>query len=181
MRFANTFLGLVLLFGAGPNSAQSAPDGAGSFTFAAGRISFIAPPGFTPLTAEELRVKFPAAGAPRNAVGNERRTTTIAYDLLDQRAPSNDLEGARTMLVNAYEQSLRGLDWVATDVRRIGPREWAYLEFVASAADQDIHNLVLLSVYDGRVLLFNFNSTVAEFPEVEDALLASIASIAASH
>jgi hypothetical protein len=180
MRFAKALVGLVLLFSAGPNFAQSASEGAGSYTFAAGRISFIAPAGFTPLTAEDLQAKFPVAGAPRNAVGNERRTTTIAYDLLDQRAPPNDLEGARTAFVGAYEQSLRGLKWVATDVRRIGPREWVYLEFVASAADQDIHNIVLMSEYDGRILLFNFNSTVKEFPEVEEALRASIASIAMS-
>ena len=58
--------------------------------FADGRITFVAPAGFTPLTGDEMRVKFPSATAPRAAVGNERRTTTIAYDLLDQRVPSTD-------------------------------------------------------------------------------------------
>jgi hypothetical protein len=69
------------------------------------------------------------------------------------------------------------LQFVANDVRRVGARDFAYLEFTAAAADQDIHNIVLLSVFDGRLLMFNFNSTVVEFPSVEKALRASIASI----
>ena len=150
------------------------------YTFADGRVSFAAPPGFTPLTAEELAQKFPAGSGPRQAVGNARRTTTIAYDLLNQRAPSTDLEAARKTFAGIYERAFPALKWVAREVRRLGDREWAYLEFTAPAADQEIHNIVMVSIYDGRVLMFNFNSTVKEFPSVERALRASIATIAAS-
>jgi hypothetical protein len=138
----------------------------------------VAPPGFTELTAEELAAKYPRAGAPRRAVGNARRTTSIAYDLLDQRAPSSDLEAARKFFAAQYEQALPALKWVVNEVRQVGSRNWVHLEFTAAAADQDLHNIVLVSVYDGRVLIFNFNSTVVEFPAVDQALRASITSIA---
>jgi len=72
------------------------------------------------------------------------------------------------------------LKYVASDVRRIGRRDWAYVEFTMAAADLDIHNIVLLSVHEGRILLFNFNSTVKEFPLVERALRASMATITTS-
>lgn len=163
-----------------PAQPQAHQGGLRTHRFAKGRISFAAPEQFTPLSPDEMKRKFPSTGAPRQAVGNPKRTTTIAYDLLDQPAPSNDLEAARRMFAGAYERGLRDLKWVASDVRRIGAREWAYLEFTAAAVDQDIHNIVMVSVFDGRVLMFNFNSTVREFSEVERTLRASIRSIATS-
>ena len=72
--------------------------------FRVGRISFVAPPGFTALTAEELTVKYPRGGAPRQAVSNARGTTSIAYDLQDLRAPSNDLEALRKELLQGFAQ-----------------------------------------------------------------------------
>lgn len=163
-----------------PAQPPGEPPALRTYRFAQGRVAFAVPAHFTPLGPDEMKLKFPSAGAPRNAVGNKKRTTTIAYDLLDQAAPSSDLEAARKTFTGAYERGLRGLKWVANDVRRIGSREWAYLEFTAAAADQDLHNIVMASVYDGRVLMFNFNSTVREFPEVERALRASIDSIETS-
>lgn len=167
----------ILVAEAGAQARQSdRPANAVRYTFADGRISFVGPPGFTVLTAAELSAKYPNAGAPRNALGNTRRTTSIAYDLLDQRSPSADLDALRRALMGSFAQ-LPDLKWVASDVRRVGSRDWAYIEFTAAAADQPLHNIVLTSVYDGRVLMFNFNSTVAEFPRVEQALRASMATI----
>jgi hypothetical protein len=151
---------------------------AGRMAIADGRITFVAPSGFTALTAEGLAAKYPSPGAPRRAVGNARRTTSIAYDLLDDRAASSDLDAFRRSLMETFAP-LKNLKWVASDVRRVGSRDWAYVEFTAATADQEIHNIVLLSVYDGRILIFNFNSTVVEFPRVERALRASMATIRA--
>lgn len=172
-------IGLVGALGVQAQQAGR-PESAARVRFAGGRISFVPPPGFTLLTPAELTAKYPRAGAPRNAVGNARRTTSIAYDLLDQRAPSADLEAARKFFASTYEQMFPTLRWVSNDVRRIGEREWAHLEFTAAARDQALHNIVLVSVYDGRVLIFNFNSTTAEFPSVERALRASMATITTS-
>ena len=150
---------------------------AGRLTFAAGSVSFVPPPGFTVLTADEISVKYPRGGAPRQAVSNAQGTTSIAYDLQELRAPSNDLEALRKALLQGFAQMPK-LKYEASDVRRIGSRDWAYAEFTMAADDQDIHNIVLLSVHEGRILLFNFNSTVKEFPTVEQALRASMATIA---
>jgi hypothetical protein len=146
------------------------------FTFADGGVSFLAPPGFTALTPEEIAVVFPRQGAPRHAVGNARRTSTIAYDLLDQKAPSNNLDELRQALMKNFVQ-LPKIKWVANEVRRIGNRDWAYLEFTALLTDRGVHNIVLLSVHNRRLLLFNFNSNVVEFPRLERALRASMATI----
>ena len=157
-------------------SASAAAAGPTRITFADNRVSFTPPPTFTPLDSESLAAKFPRTGAPRHAIGNARRTTTIAYDQMDGPAPSDDLEKLRTVLLANFAP-LPNLRWVASDVRSVGQHRWAYVEFTAAGADQELHNIVLLTVSAGRLVMFNFNSTVAEFPKVERGLRASIASI----
>jgi hypothetical protein len=167
-------LGFTVGSGIQPASAQQPVK---PVSFAEGRISFFPPPGFTSLTADEIAVKFPRAGAPRLVVGNARRTTTIAYDVLDATARDFELDLIRQQLAASFEGALPTLKWVVNGLRRMNNRGWAHLEFTAPAADQDLHNIVLASVYDGHVVIFNFNSTVAEFPRVEQGLRDAISSI----
>lgn len=47
----------------------------------------------------------------------------------------------------------------------------------SSAVDTDIHNIMLITGIGEEMLVFNFNSTREEFPQVEKALRASIDSI----
>ena len=70
------------------------------FTFADGRISFLAPPDFTALTAEEIALKFTSRPALRHAVGNAGRTTTI----LRPRRQGGPVERPRGGSEGDYEQ-----------------------------------------------------------------------------
>lgn len=184
MGHSKTSLSLASLFALllwSAASAQERPDSPAPskpapITLAANRVSFVPPPGFTALSAEWLALKYPNPGAPRHAVGNPRRTVSIAYDVLDGAVPSKDLEALRAMQMQGLSQ-LPKVKWVASEVRRISNHEWVYQEFVSAAADQDIHNILLLTVVDDRLALFNFNSTVADFPRVESELRRAIASI----
>jgi hypothetical protein len=51
------------------------------------------------------------------------------------------------------------------------------METTSSAIDTDIYNIMMLTGYDNRMLIFNFNSTKEDFPKFEKALRASLASI----
>jgi hypothetical protein len=153
-----------------PNASES------TFQLADAGMSFVAPAGYTALTSDELATKFPRMRAPHHAVGNASRRTTIAYDLFDGGTPP-DLESGRKVMVESLEHQLPDLKWVSHRVNRIGERDWVYLEFTAPALDQTIHCIMLMSVVDARILMFNFNSTEKEFPTVRQALQASIASI----
>src|SRR5580765_1986020 len=95
-----------------------------TFTLANGGVSFVAPAGFTALSASELATKFPRTRPPRHAVGNASRRTTIAYDLADGSAPP-DIESGRKVLVESLEQQLPDLKWFSNRVNRVGQRDWA--------------------------------------------------------
>jgi hypothetical protein len=148
-----------------------------TFILADGRIRFAAPAGFTALSSSELATKFPRTRAPRHAVGNNSRTTTIAYDLSDEPAGSTDLESGRKVMAESFEQQVPDLKWLLNTVDRVGERDWVHLEFTAPVLDGPIHCIMLMSVFDARILIFNFNSTEKEFPTVRRALHASMASI----
>jgi hypothetical protein len=47
--------------------------------------------------------------------------------------------------------------------------------------DADIHNIVLMSVYKGRLVALDFNATASDFLLLEDALRASISTLKDQH
>jgi hypothetical protein len=143
-------------------------------------MTFVAPAGFTALTESEIATKFPRTRAPRHAIGNASRRTTIVYDLFDNSTPP-DLESGRKAMADSLDQRLPDVKWLSNRVTRVGQRDWAYLEFTAPVLDGPIHCIMLMTIVDERVLMFNFNSTEKDFPTVRQALHASIASISVKH
>jgi hypothetical protein len=146
------------------------------FTLAEGHISVVAPPDFTALTPAELAAKYRRPDLSRRAVANAQRTTTIRYEM-GMEVPSTDMEEGRKAIAEGYQQ-LAKLKWIANKVSRIRGREWMQFEFTASPTGVEFHNIVQMSIYDGHLLIFTCATPSTEFPSVEPALRASMASIA---
>jgi hypothetical protein len=47
----------------------------------------------------------------------------------------------------------------------------------SNAIDADIHNIILMAAWQGKMVVFNFNATKADFIMLESALRASMKSI----
>jgi hypothetical protein len=142
-------------------------------------VTFDPPTGFTPLSADEIAFKYPSARAPRFVVGNKRRSTTIAYDLKPDAIPPDKLEEVSQSLQQTLQRLIPGLIWKERKIIELSGRKWIYLELMSNAVDTDIHNIMLVTPFQGQMLLFNFNSTKEEFPKVEKALRRSLQSISA--
>ena len=140
-------------------------------------VTFDAPEGFTTLTAQEIAGKFPANRAPKFVVGNKRRTTTIAYDLKPHKISADELEEFKGTLEQLFKQLIPGLAWKDKKMIELAGQEWIFLEMTSTAVDTDIHNIMLATPHKGALLIFNFNSTKEEFPEVEKSLRKSLKSI----
>ena len=72
---------------------------------------FDAPAGYTSLSQDEISIKFPARRAPANIVGNARRTTTIAFELTQDKLKPEQLSEARQVFEQFFERSVAGLVW----------------------------------------------------------------------
>jgi hypothetical protein len=165
-------LGAALLL-----ALAAAPAAAAPFSIPEAGMSFEAPDGFTPLGQAEIDAKYPSKRGPAFVVGNERRTTTIAFDLKADRLPADKLPEVQATLEKVFERIVPGLEWKARKLIELQGQPWIYLEMSSRAVDTDIHNLMLITSRQGRMLVLNFNSTRAEFPAVEAALRRSIESL----
>lgn len=143
-----------------------------------GSVVFTVPDEFTPLSAEEIAKKYPRANAPENVIGTaDGRRTTVAYQLKAQPVQPAQLPMVQEVLTKALNQSIPGIAWKQNDLIDLAGQKWIMLEMTSEGADQDIHNMVLVTSHKGKMLMFNFNSTKKEFPKVEAKLKSSIRSI----
>jgi hypothetical protein len=141
-------------------------------------VTFSSPNGFTSLSQQELDIKFPSKNAPAQAVGNEHRSTTIAYELKTATLSPDALQSTLESMSQTLSRLVPGHAWIDKKLTTIGGREWVYLEFTSNAIDTSIHNIILLTSWQGHMLIFNFNSTASDFEQIEQALRSSIQSIA---
>lgn len=139
--------------------------------------SFEPPTGFTELTQQEIDLKYPSKNPPKFVVGNERRTTTIAYAIIDEALMDQALPKTLTSLEQQMQSALPGLKWFNRKLIKMQGQRWIYLEMTSKAVDTSIHNIMLMTPHDGKMLIINFNSTIEEFPQLEKALRKSLKSI----
>ena len=140
-------------------------------------VSLDALVGFTPLTAFEIAAKFPRTAPPGYVVGNARRTTSIAYDLKPQPITDAGLEQGLKVFGRLMGGIISNLVWKRKEMIEMAGQCWIFLEMTSSAIDTDIYNIMLITPFDGKMLIFNFDSTKEDFATQEAALRASVASI----
>lgn len=143
-----------------------------------GAVTLTVPDGFTTLSADEIRQKWPTSASPPSfVVGNTERSTAIAYDLKANALPPKDLDKALKAFEGVFTRIIPGIVWKRRELTEIAGRQWIQLEFTSHAVDTDIHNVMLATSFRGRMLAMNFNSTKRDFAEMERPLRDSIASL----
>jgi hypothetical protein len=130
-----------------------------------------------PLCVCQLGVKFPRTNPPKYVIGNARRGTSIAYDLKPTPIKEAELEKGLATFETLMARVVPNLVWKRKEIIEQAGQRWIYLEMTSSAIDTDIYNIMLVTPFDGKMLVFNFNSTKEEFVNQEAALCASVASI----
>lgn len=162
-----------------PSSAASASASASAETIAVpgNAISFDAPAGFTELTKDQIAQKWVRGIPPSFVVGNAKRTTTIAYNISNQPVRDGELEVKLQAFEKLFDRAIPGILWKKKEIMAIGGRQWIHLEMTSSAIDTDIYNILLATPYEGKLVLFNFNSTKEDFPRLEASLRKAIGSL----
>lgn len=143
-----------------------------------GKASLILPKGFEPMDAETIGVKFPRGNPPKEVFSNERGKTSIAITVSEgARLPPEQLPEFRKYIESVMERMIPGLKWISREYTELAGRKWARLELMSNAIDTDIHNIILITSFEGMPLMFNFNSIKEEFAALSVELDKSIKSI----
>lgn len=150
----------------------------GAVTILDGRLTFTPPSGFKRLSPNEIRVKYPNGTTPPvYAFADKNVDTSIAVNLLQTEMLYNQLPEIHQGMIAGLPEQIPGLRWIRRDIKTINNITWGVLEFLSKVPDGDAHNIMLLTSFDGQLLLFNFSSSTEEFKKVENDLLMSIFSI----
>lgn len=142
-----------------------------------GHVAFVLPEGFTRMSDEIADKKYPRGSRPTYIYADAKTTTSIAVAVAEGQVAPAQLGEFKALMEHTYTRMIPGARWLKKDYLTIANTKWARLEFMANATDTDIHNIVLITVLDGKPLMFNFNSTKEEFSRLEKAILRSIDSI----
>ena len=110
-------------------------------------------------------------------IGTRTGSTTIAYDLKSNKIPEDKLDDVRKAFKGVFDRVIPGIQWKKNEIIELAGRKWIYLEMTSKAIDTDIYNILLVTGYEGKMLIFNFNSTKEEFPKYEAKLRKSIQTI----
>lgn len=140
-------------------------------SLARGRVSFVPPAGFTAMTPQEIAIKFPRGGsAPQHVYANERRSVAVAITFSQARISPQQLPELKIFLPKFLERAMPGIKWITQDFAVINNVRWIHLEFISRAIDSDIHNNAYFTSFDGKMLGFNFNSTVEQYDAMKAEL-----------
>lgn len=142
------------------------------------RVSFVPPVGFTAMTPEEIAFKFPSgANQPQYVYANKRRSVSVAITFSQAQISPEQLPELKNFLPKFLERVRPGIKWITQDFTVINKVRWIQLEFISSAIDTNIHNDAYFTSFDGKMLGFNFNSTVEQYDAVSAELIKSRNSI----
>jgi hypothetical protein len=140
-------------------------------------VTFDPPEGFKPLSKEIIAYKWPTNRAPAFAIGTPTGSTTVAYDLKPNNIPQEALPEAQKSFTQLFERMIPGIAWKKNEIIEHSGQKWLMMEMTSNAIDTDIYNIMLMTGFDGKMLIFNFNSTKEEFPKYEAALRKSLKSV----
>lgn len=140
-------------------------------------VTFEAPEDFKPLSKEIIATKWPTNQAPAYAIGTPSGATTVAYDLKPHNIPQEALPEVQKSFTELFERIIPGIAWKKNEIIEHSGQKWLLMEITSNAVDTDIYNIMLMTGYQGKMLVFNFNSTKEDFPKYEAALRKSLKSV----
>lgn len=125
------------------------------------KISFIPPAGFTAMSMEEIKTKFPRDMPPQYAYANEARDVSVGITVSDIPLAAEQLPEVKAVLEDFLEDSVPGFQWLEHDFVNLSGQDWIKLEFISQTLDQQIHNDMYITSLQGKLLGFNFNANLA--------------------
>lgn len=142
-----------------------------------GRVSFIPPAGFRQLTKEEIAKKFLRGNPPHYVFANDTLSSSVAITFSNAKVSPEQLPEYKEAMETILPKMIPGLKWLTREFVELSGRKWFHLEAISSAIDTDIHNHLYSTSFDGKALIFGFNSTTKEYPKMKEALEESVQTI----
>ncbi|WP_163934056.1 hypothetical protein [Paraferrimonas sp. SM1919] len=125
-----------------------------------GIVSLDIPQGFSRMSDELARRKYPMEQRAKSIFTNSQGNVDILVNYTQNKVPDNQEDLLRQALSNNMKRMHPTAQWHSNEVVEINGHKYAFLELTTPALDTDIHNVMLATTVNGRVLIISFNMTV---------------------
>jgi hypothetical protein len=132
-----------------------------------GVVSLDIPQGFSRMSDEVAKQKYPMEKRAKSIFTNSEGNVDILVNYTQNKVPDNQEDLLRQALSNNMKKMHPTAKWHSNEIVEINGHKYALLELTTTAMDTDIHNVMLATTVNGRVLLISFNMAV----ELEDEWL----------
>ena len=152
------------------HSSSSETPEAGRIYFADNKVSFVPPPSFQPLTQEQIDKKYPKGNSPKQVFANESQSVSVAVTFSPAKVSPDQLQKLKESFEELLPRMVPGLQWQTREFVEINGIKWVHFKLTSNAIDTDIQNHMYITSFEGKALIFAFNSIVSEYDEVKTIL-----------
>ncbi len=124
-------------------------------------LEILIPESFTKMDEAMLQAKYPNANRPTLVFTNEDGTINLAINHTSSSVAPNQLEQLHQQLDTSIRQAQPKANWMFSGFQHYHGRKWTQLEFQSDAVDTKIHNMMIATSAQGRMLAISFNCTDA--------------------
>lgn len=130
-----------------------------------GLLSIDIPRDFEIMSEEIAQVKYPTESRPTLIYTNEDTTVNVAFNLTDDLLSANELPLFRVNLLESLIAAYPSATWLSDELRKINDKTVGMIEFITTALDMDIYNLLIVFELEGRVMLASFNAPAEQLEQ----------------
>jgi hypothetical protein len=122
-----------------------------------GQASMLLPSSFTPLTQEEIKLKYPGNNRPVEVYGNENGTITVGLSLLNVEVPVYEFEEFAEAIVQQFKKSAPISTWYGHQIKTINGTKMLISEYESPLPDGTSYNLTCYASMHNKVVVYTFN------------------------
>jgi len=122
-----------------------------------GIISLLIPSDFTMMSTAEKSAKYPGKNAPQEVWANAERDVNINFLNTGQALPISELEMYINEVANGIKENVPSSKWYGVKSYTYNGIKVGILEFVTSAQDAEIYNLMCFTSVNGKLIMYSFN------------------------
>lgn len=123
-----------------------------------GKFEILIPEGFELMNEQMLVTKYPGENRPTVVYTNPEGTVNVAINHTANKIAPSQLRQMHQQLDTSIRQSQPKAQWMFSGFQHYHGREWTQLEFSSQAIDTKIHNMMLATSADNRMLVVSFNT-----------------------
>ena len=126
------------------------------------KISISLPKNFEVMDPELASIKYPSEARPELIITNEETSINITFDHTETPLEDLDVEEFKDSIMEMFKEVYVSAEYIEEGVIYVNGRNIGYFDFIVSALDGDIYNIIFCTGLEGRALMCNFNCTEEE-------------------